>query len=124
MKKITKAFFLFLFSLSLPQPVHAVIPTGCGAHLINTGLGEIPTEPGCLAKWVLANGILMGGGLAFLLSIFGGLSIILAGGDPEKINQGKQIITSAITGILFIILSVFLLRLIGYDILKIPDFGL
>jgi len=31
-------------------------------------------------------------------------------------------ITSAIAGLLLIIFSVFILRLIGYDILKIPGF--
>ena len=64
----------------------------------------------------------MGGGIAFLLCVWGGLTIMLAGGNPEKINEGKEIIGSAITGLLFIIFSVFLLRLIGVNILKIPDF--
>jgi len=64
----------------------------------------------------------MGGGIAFLLSVFGGVSIILAGGNPEKINAGKEIIGSALTGLLFIIFSVFLLRFIGLDILQLPGF--
>lgn len=65
----------------------------------------------------------MGGGIAFLLSVWGGITILLAAGNPEKINEGKEIIGSAITGLLFIILSVFLLRLIGFDILQLPGFG-
>lgn len=65
----------------------------------------------------------MGGGIAFLLSVFGGVSIILAGGNPEKINAAKEIIGSALTGLLFIIFSVFLLRFIGYDILQLPGFS-
>jgi len=63
--------------------------------------------------------IAIGGGLAVLLSLWGGVTIILAGGNPEKINEGKEIITSAISGILFILFSVFLLRFIGVDILGI-----
>jgi len=88
-----------------------------------TGLGCIPTDPGNLAKWILSKAILMGGGIAFLLSLFGGITIILAAGNPEKISQGKEIITSAISGILLIIFSVFLLRLIGVDILQLPGFS-
>ena len=89
---------------------------------INTALGFIYTEPVCLVKWVLKYGILMGSGLAFLLSLWGGLTIIFSSGNPEKTNEGKQLITSAVTGLLFIIFSVFLLRLIGLNIFQIPDF--
>ena len=97
-------------------------PTGFGTTGVNTGLGCIPTEPAELVKWILKYAILMGGGIAFLLSLFGGVSIILAGGNPEKINAGKEIIGSALTGLLFIIFSVFLLRFIGLDILQLPGF--
>jgi len=110
---------LTLNSLTFPK---LVLAASCSSGEINTGLGCIPVEPINLAIWVLQRGILIGGGIAFLLSLFGGISIILAGGDPEKINQGKQIISSAVTGILFIIFSIFLLRFIGYDILKLPGF--
>jgi len=64
----------------------------------------------------------IGGIIAFLLIVFGGFQIILSAGNPEKIKAGKEIITSAIAGLLLIIFSVFILRLIGYDILKIPGF--
>lgn len=94
---------------------------GCPAVI--TALGPIPTAPECLVKWVLTYAILMGGGIAFLLSLWGAITIILASGNPEKINEGKEIITSAITGLLFIILSIFLLRLIGVDILQLPGFA-
>lgn len=86
---------------------------------VDTALGCIPTEPAELVKWVLGWSIAIGGGLAVLLSLWGGVTIILAGGNPEKINEGKEVITSAISGILFILFSVFLLRFIGVDILGI-----
>jgi len=123
MKKINKILLSSLIGLSFPQSVNAVVPSGCTEHLLDTGLGNIPTDPTCLARWVLANGIILGGGIAFLLSVFGGVSIILAGGDPEKINQGKQMISSAITGLLFIIFSIFLLELFGVKIFRLPDFS-
>ena len=94
-----------------------------GSNGVATGLGCIPTDPAELVKWILCNAILMGGGIAFLLCLWGGISIILAGGNPEKINEGKEIITSALSGLLFIVLSLFILRLIGVDILQLPGFS-
>lgn len=91
---------------------------------VATALGCIPTNPADLVKWILCNAVVMGGGIAFLLSVWGGLTIMLAAGNPEKINEGKEIIGSAVSGLLFIIFSVFLLRFIGLDILQIPNFTL
>lgn len=94
---------------------------GCSgaSGFVCTALGDIPTDPADLVKWILGWSIAMGGGIAFLLSLWGGVTVILAGGNPEKINEGKEIITSAVSGLLFIIFSIFLLRLIGVNILGI-----
>ncbi len=64
----------------------------------------------------------MAGGIAFLLILFGGFQILMSAGNPEKMNEGRELITSAIAGLLLIIFSVFILRLVGYDILRIPGF--
>jgi hypothetical protein len=72
-----------------------------------------------LLKFVLG----IGGGIAFLLMVFGGLQIILSGGNPEKVKAGKEMLTAAISGLLLIIFSIFIMSFIGYDILRIPGFG-
>lgn len=64
----------------------------------------------------------LAGGIAFLLVIFGGFQIITSAGNPERLNAGRELITSAIAGLLLIIFSIFLLKVIGVDILGIPDF--
>lgn len=71
---------------------------------------------------ILTYSIGIGGVVAFLLIVFGGFQIILSAGNPEKIKAGKEMITSAIAGLLLIIFSVFILRLIGVNILGIPGF--
>ena len=141
-----KVIFLILFFLPFFLPVNAFSQTcfppcptgyscenkpgigvGCVASSssctnssdVFTALGCIPTDPAELVKWILGWSIAMGGGIAFLLSLWGGVTIILAGGNPEKMNEGKEIITSAVSGLLFILFSVFLLRLIGVNILEI-----
>lgn len=87
-----------------------------------TALGCIPTGSTEFVSWLLARAILLGGGLAFLLMIWGSFQVLTSSGDPQKLQNGKEVFTSAISGLLFIILSLFLLRLIGVDILKIPGF--
>ncbi len=68
-------------------------------------------------------GIGIAGGLAFLLILFGGLQILTSAGNPERLNAGKELLTSAISGLILVALSLFLLQLIGFKILQIPGFG-
>jgi hypothetical protein len=89
-----------------------------------TALGCIENDSSVLVSKLITLGIGIAGGIAFLLILFGGFQILISAGNPEKMNAGKEMVTSAITGLLLIIFSVFLLRLIGYDILHIPGFGI
>lgn len=87
-----------------------------------TALGCIPTDPRELVKWIFPFLLGLGGLSAFALIVFSGIQILTSGGNPEKIQGAKETITSAVTGLLFIILSLFLLRLIGGNILDLPGF--
>jgi hypothetical protein len=88
-----------------------------------TAIGCIETNPGNMLGSILGLGIGVAGGIAFLLILFGGLQIMTSAGNPEQMNAGRELISSAITGLLLIIFAVFLLRFIGYDIIGIPGFG-
>lgn len=88
-----------------------------------TSIGCIPTDPqGFIAKF-LSIGVGIAGGIAFLLIIFGGFTILTSSGNPERLHTGKELVSAAIAGLLLIIFSLFLLQLIGYNILGIPGFG-
>jgi hypothetical protein len=87
-----------------------------------TAIGCIPTSPNGFIQKILPFAMGLGGGIAFLLMLFGGLQIMLSAGNPEKLNAGRELVTSAIVGLLLIIFSVFLLKLIGVDILGISGF--
>jgi hypothetical protein len=87
-----------------------------------TALGCIQTDPQKFIGSILGIAIGIGGGIAFLLILFGGFQILMSAGNPEKLNAGKELITSAITGLLIIIFSIFILQLIGVTIFAIPGF--
>ena len=88
-----------------------------------TAIGCIPATQGGLFGKVFTLGLGMAGGIAFLLILFGGFQILASAGNPEKLNEGRELVSSAVAGLLLIIFSVFLLRLVGYDMLRIPGFG-
>lgn len=79
--------------------------------------GESPND---FVASLLKIGTGLGGGIAFLLILFSGFQRIMSAGNPEKLHEAKELMTAAISGLLLIIFSVFLLRLIGVDILQIP----
>ncbi len=91
---------------------------------IQTAIGDIdPRNLQGFIQQLLNLALGVAGGIAFLLMLFGSLKIMTSSGDPEKMKSGSELITSALTGLLFIIFSIFLLKLIGVDILQIPGFG-
>lgn len=93
---------------------------------INTALGCISTKvevgsgQDTFFSRIIQVAVGLGGGLALILMLFGVFIITTSAGIPDKLKQGQEIITSAISGLIFIILSVFLLRLIGVNILSLP----
>jgi len=88
-----------------------------------TALGCVDTTTGGFVSNLFTIGVSLGGGIALLLIVFGALQMMTSAGNPEKLNSGKELVTAAITGLLFIIFSIFLLQLIGYNIFGIPGFG-
>lgn len=130
LRKMKRLLFIFIFIVSLSYAnlgtAYAnTVPGLCGAESINTAIGCIPIgDPLELAKFLLSWGIGVGSGIAFLLIVYSGFMIISSGGDPEKLNAGKQLLTAAVFGLLFMIFGVFILRIIGVDLLGLPEFGL
>lgn len=88
-----------------------------------TAIGCIQTSPSEIFSKSMPIFLGIAGGIAFLLILFGGFQILASAGNPDQLNEGRELVSSAVAGLLLIIFSVFLLRLIGYDILRIPGFG-
>lgn len=120
---LISALVLAVLTTSPPTVIAADPFAGCSSGAINTAIGCIPTEPGALFSKFFSFGIGIAGGIAFLLILFGGFQILVSSGNPEQMAAGKELVSSAIAGLLLVIFSIFLLRVIGVDILGIPKFG-
>jgi hypothetical protein len=113
----------YLKSASLILAASAKIAEcGKGSWVIDTAIGEICTDAanGGFIEAILSTIVGLGGGIALLLMLYGIFLITTSAGIPDKLNQGKQIIESAIGGLIFIVLSIVLLQLVGVKILAIP----
>lgn len=120
---------------AITESINIIKPTACGCvkqdergrcvepEGIETAIGCFPTEPKAIMTWFLTVGAVVGGAVAFLRMIWGAFLTIMSSGDPEKLKEGQETIVSAIEGLLLIIFAVFILRLLGVTILKIPGFG-
>lgn len=133
MKKLILMFVLFFLGMLIfyrANPVLAADPTPtpfnikCSGNGIETALGCISTEgPTSLVVFLLRLALGIGGGIAFLLMLFGVFQIITSAGSPERLKAGQELITSALIGLMMIIFSIFLLQLIGVQILGLNAFG-
>lgn len=90
---------------------------------VNTALGPIDIDASSFVKSLF--GVLLGisGGIAMILIIAAGYTMITSQGDPTKVQGARETITSAVVGLLFIILSLVILEVIGVDLLHIPGLG-
>lgn len=98
---------------------------GGGQTSISTAIGCIPVLGGQneFIAFILRWAIGIGGGIAFLLIVYAGFMIMTSSGNPERLKAGQELLTSAISGIVLLIFSVFILNFIGVKILKIPGFS-
>ena len=100
-----------LFSVTyVDRPPPASIPTP---------FGPVCGTAVCLAEAFLNTGLGVVGGVAFLLMVLGAYRLIFAGGNPESVKGGREIITAAIAGLVVVIFAIFILNLLGIGILGI-----
>lgn len=98
--------------------------TGCNDTAINTAIGCIDFQDtngfvGQIFKFAVG----IGGGIAFLLIVYAGFTIMTSTGNPERLKDGQDLLTSAISGLILLIFAVFVLKVIGVDILGLGKFG-
>lgn len=109
----------------LAQATTTTVQIGnCGATAIDTAIGCIPiNDKNALIGFFLGWAIGIAGGVAFLLIVVAGFMIITSSGDPKRLQAGKELMTAAISGVILLVFSIFVLRLVGISILGIRGLG-
>ncbi len=91
---------------------------------VDTAIGCLAAgDPKVLIGQLLSWGIGVGGGIAFLFIIYAGFMIATAAGDPKRIQAGRELLFSALSGLVLIVLSVLLLNFIGVNVLGLGTLG-
>lgn len=94
--------------------------------------GGFPTALGCLpankvdrflSEGVLGLGIGIAGAVSVLCIIYGAIQFQLSAGEAAKVQKAQKLITQCILGLLLILFSVFLLRFVGVNLLRIYGLG-
>ena len=115
------ALLSLLFITTALSPVSYIF-AACPANQVETGIGCVPTDAPGLAAFLVKLIVGIAGGVTLLLLIAGGAQYIASSGDPDSIDEAKEKITAAVSGILLIILSLVVLKVLGVDILGLPGF--
>ena len=71
---------------------------------------------GNIAQIILA----LTGSLALLMFVYGGFLMLSSGGSSDKVNKGKQVLTSAVIGIVIILCAGYLIRY-GMEQLQVQE---
>ncbi len=120
-KRLLLLIFATVLFGNLTSPKIALAQT-CGATGINTAIGCIDVLGsqeaflGDLLRWAVG----VGSGIAFLLIVYAGFMIMTSSGNPERLKAGQELLTSALSGLVLLVFSIFILNLIGVKILQIP----
>lgn len=88
-----------------------------------TAVGCIKNDPQTIVEVVIKIGLGVAGGVALLIILAAGFALSTSQGDAKKTAEAKEMITSAVIGIIFIIMSITILEFIGVKIFHIPGFG-
>jgi len=112
---------------SATTPPAATTPPGSGStggtsqilngNCLDTAIGCIPIDSeGGFFSFLLSWAIGIGGGISFLMIIFASFQIMTSQGDPKRLQAGQELLYSAIMGLILLVLSVFILRIIGVNL--------
>lgn len=93
------------------------------ANKYYSAIGCIDTSFEGIVAQVFTLGIGAAGMVALGCIIYSAFIMQTSMGNPEQLQKAQENITSCITGLILIILSIFILRILGVDILRIPGFG-
>lgn len=120
--------------LASPTPIPTASPTSTGSTVakgnfpktcgqgIQTALGCLPFTRDAFVSTLLTFIVGIAGAIALVVMLVGTFQIMTAAGDAKKMQKGRELFTAALAGLLFLIFSVSLLRIIAGNVIKLPGF--
>jgi hypothetical protein len=106
-----------------PKPPCGVFLAGGGCGIAVTGIGLINTSGAGILYSMFVIFLSLSGGILLLTIIYSGYMLMFSRGNPEQIQKGKEVLTSAIIGFLFIVFSYVIFGVLTVDILRLPGFS-
>lgn len=98
-------------------------PKNCGPQSLSTALGCLPYTRDAFVATLLSFIVGIAGAIALVTMLIATFQIMTARDDAKQLESGRNLFFSAVAGLLFLIFSVSLLRLVAGDIIKLPGFG-
>lgn len=124
LKEMPNSFEQMCLNIKNPNEKAKCISCVGSANCYWSGIGSVYTDlPSFINKNLFGIFLSLAGVLTLLCIIYSAFILQTSSGNPERIKKARQNLTSCITGLLVIIFSIFILRIIGGDIIKIPGFG-
>lgn len=94
----------------------------CLPNEVATDLGCLPNDPVGFIQKFYGWGLSLIGMVGLLYLIYGGYHVLTSGGNPQRLQKGKEYILYAIIGILFAIFGFVFIQFIAGGVLRIPGF--
>ncbi len=95
----------------------------CAINEVATDLGCLPNDPVGFIQKFYAWGLSLIGLVGLLYLIYGGYHVLTSGGNPEKLQRGKEYIMYSLIGIFLAIFGFVFIQFIAAGVLRIPGFG-
>lgn len=114
--------FLLLFFTATQTASAANTDLLCGEG-INTAIGCIHVgSPQAFAEDLLKWAMGIAGLVAMLFIVYAGFLILTSSGNPKQVAAGRELLTAAVSGLVLLLMSAFLLNFIGVRVLALPGF--
>ncbi len=89
-----------------------------------SGLGCIPLSvQSFITDFILKFGLGLAGLVSLLCIIYSAFLLQVSRGNPDRVKKAREYLTNCIIGLVLVIFSIFILQMIGVNILRIPGFS-
>lgn len=94
----------------------------CAIDEVATDLGCLPSDPVGFIQKFYGWGLSLIGLVGLLFLIYGGYHVLTSGGNPDKLQKGKEYIVYSIIGLLLAFFGFVFIQFIAGGVLRIPGF--